>query len=594
MLSPDGWITIVVFVAVLALLVRETFSPDLTMLGGACALLITGVVSPTQFLSGFARPIVFTLAMLFVVVRSLEINGVLGFLAQRALPKRDGYARQLAKMLLPVGAASAFLNNTPIVLMLTSVVRGWAMEKALTPSKFLIPISFAAILGGMCTLIGTAPNLIVDGLLDATDPAAGFSFFELGKVGLPCFICGYLYLVFIGRHLVPERRDPAIDAASEVRKTTSEFQVVDDCPLIGKSIRESARRYFGPEALIEVRRGDRTIASPPPDMVIREGDQLVFLANISEIANLHAMRGLQSVADPTFTLDIASPHVAEVVVAIGSRLAGQTLRTSAFRTRYGASAIGVYRQGRRLPGPVGDIVLHPGDTLILLASQPWSLDRRFTGDLYPIRHGEELTPFRPWRALWSVLVLIAMVVAVTLGVPILYGSLGAALLLLASRSLTIGQARRGISWSLLLLVASAFALGSALFSTGVADLFARGILNLVGSNPHLLIGTIFLITLLLTEVVTNAAAALMLFPIATEVVLLAGYDSLMALKAAGVTVAIGASSSFLTPIGYQTNTMVYGPGGYRFSDYARVGALLVLIQLVLVVLLVPYFWPLQS
>ena len=320
-LEWQGWVTVCVFILVFYALVRELFLPGVVMVGGAALLLVTRVLTIQEFMGGFSKGIIFTLAMLFIVARAMEATGILNWLAQKALPNKNGGAGQLAKLMLPVSIFSAFLNNTPIVLMLVTVVRKWALDQKQAPSKYLIPISFAAILGGMCTLIGTAPNLIVDGLLNATNPAARFGFFELALIGLPCLVVGTLYMIFIGRCFLPERKEPAEMAQAEVREFTGEFQVLDDCPWVGKSIHEIQSEY-----LIELRRDGAIFASPSPVMVIQAGDRLVFVGELSDIAKFHAVNGLHSLEDPKFTLDVRSPFIAEVVVAVNSWLVGKTVR----------------------------------------------------------------------------------------------------------------------------------------------------------------------------------------------------------------------------------------------------------------------------
>lgn len=590
-----GWealVTIVVFVLVLIALIREIFSPDIVMLGGASILVITGVISPQQFLIGFSRPILFTLAMLFVVVSAIEAKGILGLVAKIALPRSGGYRWRLAKLMLPISGVSAFLNNTPIVLMVSSAVRRWAQERGEAPSRYLMPVSIAAIFGGMCTLIGTAGNLVVDGLMREVSPITSFSFFELALVGVPCLVVGYIYLLSIGASLIPERPDPAASVQAERREFTAEFRVLAESPTIGKTVVEFGRRYLHGEYLIEIRRSGAVIEAPAGDERIAEGDRLVFAGDVAQIAKAHSVPGLQSLADPKFELSLESPHVAEVVVAMGSWLGGKTVRRANFRAYYGASVVAVYRGGKRVEGSIGDAVLRAGDTLILLSNQPWVVTPHFAKDFYPIRQAEEVPLFVPGRALFVIGTMVAMIVAVVLGVSILISSLCAAGLLLVTRSISFRQARAAIDWHLLLLVASAFALGGALYSTGVAFVIAEGVMKVVGYNPYLLIGGLFLLTMIFTEMITNTAAALMLFPIALETVRVAGYDSVAAIKTVGVTVAIAASSSFLTPIGYQTNTIVYGPGGYRFTDYARVGWGLTLTQLCVATAIIPTVWPL--
>ncbi len=592
-LDWQGWVTISVFVLVLIGLIREIASPGIVMLAAAAILAVVRVITPAELLMGFSRPIVFTLAMLFVVVRAIQTTGLLGLVATSALPSKGGYRRRLATLMLPISAVSAFLNNTPIVLILTSVVRKWAQENNHSPSKYLIPVSIAAIFGGMCTLIGTAGNLVVDGLLREVSPLAQFTFFELALVGLPCLVVGYLFFLSIGCAFLPDRKDPTALVAEQAREFTGEFLVEEDSVMVDKPLSEASRRYFHGEYLIEIRRDGRVIDSPAPQELIRANDRLVFAGDLGQIAKLHAIKGLTSLADPEFRLDPKSSHVAEVAIAIHSPLIGKTLRRSDFRRRFGASVVSVYRQGRRVEGSVPDIVLRGGDTLILISNIAWEMSPSFSRHFYPVKVSEALPVFTKKRATFVIVILVLMIAAVTMGIPILYASLVAAGVLLITRSVSLREARLGIDWHLLLLVASAFALGGALYNTGVAHLLAEGVISVVGDNPYLLIGGVFLLTMIITELITNTAAALMLFPIAVETARVAGYDTLTAVKAIGVTVAIAASSSFLTPIGYQTNTIVYGPGGYRFTDYARVGWGLSILQLVVATSLIPWIWPLS-
>ncbi len=581
----EGWITIAVFAFVFVALVREVFSPDIVLLVGASVLVILGIITPAQFLSGFSRQIVFIFAMLFIIVRSIYISGVLSLFAKKALPNRGGYRQQLFALMAPISLVSAFLNNTPIVLMATGVVREWAVRHNKIPSKFLIPISYAAIFGGMCTLIGTASNLIVDGLLRQASLQAGFGFFELALIGLPALVLGYLYLLSFGPFLLPERREPMGAAVGEMREFTSEFRVLSS--FAGKRVRQLKEAY-----LISILRGGQEISSPSPDEMLLTDDRLVFAGDIEQFAKLTALEGLESLHDKEFQLDPSSSHVAEVVVAVGSSLVGKHLKGANFRTVYGASVVAIYRQGKRLEGSLSELPLIAGDTLLLLANHPWKLPNSRKSDLYSIKDSQRLPILVPKRAILVCAVLISMVVSIILGFPLLYATLGAAGILLFSRSISFKEAARGIDWHLLLLVATAFPFGTALMSTGVADLLAKGVLYIVGTTPHLLIGGLFLLTMVVTEFVTNTASALLLFPIAVETVRIAGYDTLSALKAVGVTIAIAATSSFLTPIGYQTNTIVYGPGGYKFFDYARVGFGLTLLQLLLASWLIPLLWPL--
>lgn len=520
-LNWQGWWTMLLLILLFVAFVWERFPADVTAIVGAGLMVMTGVISSGQFVRSFTQPIIPILAILFAMARALEFNGVLKLVATRALPQGEGYRRQLAALLIPMSAFSAFLNNTPIVLMMVPVVRKWTVDHGRVLSKFLIPLSYAVILGGSCTLIGTSTNLVVQGALRQTDPTAMFSFFELGKVGLPCTLLGLLYLIFLAPALIPVRADPA--AALSRAELTADFQVE--------------------EAVGQLK------------------------------------------------LATQSPKLTEVVIAPTSPLLGKTARKVNFRDEYDTTLLTIYREGERVEGDAADIPFHPGDRLLLLGEHHYSKELYFGNDFYVIRHEEELPLFRPFRALCSVAALTGMIVAVALGVPMVLATLVALMALLATKAITLRQAFRSIEWNLLLLIGSAFAMGQGLVASGVADWVANWLLLLTGSNPFLLVGGCFLMTMMVTEIVTNNATALIIFPIAYQLFSLAGYESVNATKAVGVTIALAASYSFLTPIGYQTNTIVYGPGGYRFSDYIRVGLPISLIVWVTATLLIPLFWP---
>jgi di/tricarboxylate transporter len=555
-------------------------------------MVLMGIIPVTDFLGGFARDIILILISLFIVAHALEVNGLLSYLAGRVLPKTQSRMRQILSIMLPASLASAFMNNTAIVLMLTSTVRQWAVKQKLAPSAFLIPLSYAAIFGGSLTLIGSSTNLVVDSLARFHRPDTGIGFFEIAWVGFPILIVGTLYLVLVGWRLLPERVDPATALSEETREFISEFSVDPASPLVGMQLKDAGRKLFHDALVIEIERAGRVIDSPSPEETLYAGDRLVFAGDIEHIAGLHAVKGLQSLADPHFELDLDSPHLSEVVVSMTSSLIGKSLKSADFRSSYGASVIAIYRQGWRVPGTVSDVVLHAGDTLILLSGEVWRGEQLYPNDFYAVRQNQPLSCFIPWRAALVSIVLGLMILAVMSGIPMVYAATSAAALMLVTRSLRLQDVRSCVSWNLLILIASSFSYGIAMEQTGVATLAGEAIVSIFGTEPHMLIAGIFLATMLVTEVVTNNAAALILYPIALETLNLAGLNSVSAAKAIAVTVIIGANSSFLTPIGYQTNTIVYGPGGYRFLDYTRVGLPLSVLVLVIVTFLVPQLWPL--
>lgn len=591
-LSWEGWFTIVIFILMFVGLISEVRPPDIIMFGGSLPLLIFGILTPEQFLNGFSNDILMTIGMLCIVVRAMEVNGILELIAKKILVSSKRYVVRLLSMSVPITFASAFLNNTPIVLLMAPLVRKWALDSKLSPSKFLIPLSYASLLGGACTLIGTSTNLVVNGLMENNMKGSGFSFFELSYVGVPCALAGLLFITFFGWKLLPDRTDAATAVSSETREFTGEFIVGEECPLANRTIQEVSKRYFRQDTLIQLERNHQVIDSPPSDLVIFVGDRLVFIGDIHRIAELHDIPNLQSVADPHFKLDVKSSHFSEIVVPTTSLLVGKTLRQINFRFSYGASVMAVYRQGWRVLGDIRDITLEAGDTLMLLSSEPFDA-QKFYKDFYFIRHSEKLLTFNPRRAVFVTSVMAIMVLAATLGVSMIVASVTAAFILLLTRSISIREAQNSVIWNILLLIASSFAIGTAMEVTGVAAYFAQMILAVFGKQPQMFVGGIILVTIICTEFMSNNAAALILFPIAIEVAKLAGFESIEATKAIGVCIAIGASCGYAIPTGYQTHMIVYGPGGYKFTDFLKIGLFMDLIVWVISTVMIPYIWPLK-
>lgn len=591
-LSWQGWFTITVVIVMLVALVKEVRPPDIVMAVAAGILAVGGAITPKQLLVGFSNDVIVTIALLCVIVRTWEVNGLMEIFSTHVLPKTNNYPKQLAMIMGAVSALSAFMNNTVIVLMMTPALRRWALKKHLSPSKFLIPLSYASIVGGMCTLIGTSTNLIIDGLMRQINPNAGFTFFEIGKVGLPAVFMTIGMMILIGKRFLPDRVDVASAIAEDTREFTAEFIVEEDSPLINKQIFEVSGKYFKGELLVEIERNQRKILSPSPYEYIQKEDRLIFAGDIHQIAELHTVRGLTSAADPHFELDESSSHYSEVVITTNSFLIGKTLKKVNFRNIYGASVLAVYRDGRRILGNVGDIVLDGGDTLILLSSDEWHAEN-FQRDFYSIRHNEKLTIFHPVRASLVLAIAIGMVLLAAAGVPIFIAVLAATLLYLFTKCISFREAGNSIIWNVLLLIASSFAIAKAVETTGVATFFAKMLLSVLGSNPYMLIGGILLVVSLFTEIISNNSAALLLFPIALKVTQLAGFNGLETLKAVGVTVAVGSSCAFGLPTGYQTHMIIYGPGGYRLMDFVKNGVVINIAMIILGTILIPYFWPLN-
>lgn len=593
-LTWQGWFVVVLLVLVFIFLVKEILPADLVLLIGGCIPVILGIVPAKVFLLSFANETIVTIAALFVVVQSFEEAGILSILSRRILPNVHNRMAQLSIMLPPVSFFSAFLNNTPIVIMLTPTFRQWSLKRKLSPSKFLIPLSFATIAGGVCTLIGTSTNLVVNGLM-ISEAGVFLSFFEIGKIGIFCAVIILLYLIFFSRFLLPDRTDPELMISEDIKKMTTEFLVEEDSPLIDQTIQDISKKFLkGEFNVIEIERGKKRIHMPGAHEKVLKEDRLILVGEVEQIPHLHAIKGLKSISDPQFEFTQREPYYSEFVIPAGSTLAGKTLRRADFRQNYRGSVFAIFREGRNIKGNLGEILLKAGDVLMVFSSKPWDEGQMPSPrDLLPVKTQRAFPFFSPKKGIFALIVIILMIVAATLGVSMMIAALSAALILILSRTISARKVVKNINWSLLILIAGGFALSSALEYSRVAHFFAQKIFPILGDNPRMLIGGVFLLTTIVTELITNTAAVLLLFPIALETMKLFGAHTPAAVKAVGITIAIAASCSFLTPIGYQTNTIVYGPGGYRFTDYLKVGLPLNLLIWALSIALIPIIWPVR-
>jgi di/tricarboxylate transporter len=590
--SVDAWLTLAVVALTVVVLARELVSPPLAMLGAVTVLLVARVIDSGQAFSGFSNSAPLTVAALYVLAAAVEKTRVLEGATERLLSGRGSDRVTLARLLAPTAASSAFLNNTTIVAMVAPSVVAWARRAGRSPSPFLLPVSFAAILGGTVTLVGTSTNLVVSGLLEQSG-RPGLGLFEIGKVGLPLAVAGLLVLLLVVPLLISERRAPSEAVGSDVREFTIEAVVTPGGPVEGRSVAEAGLRGLEGVFLFEVERDGRTISPVGPDEVLVGGDRLTFVGNVARVLDLQQRPGLASAEERHFAAAgaPAERRFYEAVVARDSALDGSTLKEAGFRAHYGAAVLGIHRAGERLPGKLGEVRLRAGDVLVVLAGLGWGRRWRGRQEFLVAAPLDGEGPARREKAPVVGLVVVALLVLVATGVlDILPAAFLAAFALVALRVLTPGEARDAVDLNVVVLIAASFGLGAAMSESGLAGELARLLVEPLGGlgGLGLLVG-VLIGTTLLTELITNNAAAVLMFPIAIAAALQAGFDP----RPFAIAVAIGASASFLTPVGYQTNTMVYGMGGYRFGDFARVGFPLTLAVFVIVALIVPLAWPLQ-
>lgn len=587
-MTPDAWITLAVVAAILIGLAREVAPPSVLIFVGVVVLLISGVVDASEAFAGFSNPAPFTVAALFVVARAVSKTGAIRPLTRSMMGDVGHTRRPMLRMLFPTALSSGFLNNTPLVAMLIPEVTAWARRRGSDVSKFLLPLSYGAILGGLVTLIGTSTNLVIAGQMGEVG-LEPFSFFELGAVGLPIAIVGIVILVAISPRLLASKQSSAAGFREDTRKFTIELEVVPGGPVDGKTVEEAKLRHLSDVFLASIDRGDTTIAPARPNTVLRGGNLLRFVGEVSQILDLQNLAGVR-LAEHRHLSEMESPSARffQVVVAPDSPFVGKTLSEAQFRSQYQAAVVAIHRAGHRLEGKLGEMPIRVGDAFLVVADPEFKDRWQNRSDFLIIASlDDELSPPARGGGV-TIVILVGMILVAALNiVPILEASLAAVVLLLAMRILTPDEARRAVDLEVIGVIASAFGLAAAMQASGLADLIADGIVTLFqGIGPTGVLLGIVIATVALTELVTNNAAALLMFPIAITGANAAAIDP----RGMAVAVAISASASFLTPIGYQTNTMVYGPGGYNIKDYIKTGAPLTLLVIVTVTLLVPVFY----
>jgi len=579
-LSWEAWFTLAVVIGTLYVLVRDLYSPAMTLLTATVLLLTAGIVSPVQAFSGFSNPAPITVAALYVLAGAVDRTGALQPMLAATLAAGRGRGR-LLRLLVPTAAASAFLNNTPIVATLAPQVASWAERRGESSSRYLMPLSFAAILGGVVTLIGTSTNIVVSGLLEATgQPPIGM--FELTPIGLPVALAGVLFLALFSSKLLSDRKTPTRMARENLREFVVNMDVVPGGPLDGQTVEGGGLRHLEGVYLVEIERDGATIAPVAPDTALQGGDRLSFVGRADLVVDLQRARGLVSTERPhLMEYDQPGHTFFEAVLGEASPLVGRTLKEVGFRARYQAAVVGIHRAGKRVERKFGEVQLKVGDTLLLLTDPGFGRRWSDRNDFLLVSRKGGAPPAASRQAWIVALITLAIVIGAGSGaVPVLQASLVGALLLLALKVLTPGEARAAVDLDVIIVIAASFGIGAAMEESGLATTVAHGLTAVFSPlGPLGILLGIVVTTVVLTEMITNNAAAVLMFPIAISTAAEAGLD----VREVAIALAISASASFLTPIGYQTNTMVYGMGGYRFGDYSRLGLPLTLLVIATIV-----------
>lgn len=627
------WFTLAVLFFVFVGLLQDLIGAEIVMLTGVVALVLAGVLPFKDAVEGFADKTCLAIGALYVVGLGLRSTGALETIS-RLMFGKPGPSTSRLRLLGPVAALSAFMNNTPLVAFFLPVFVNISRRMRLAPSQLLIPLSYATILGGVCSLIGTSTNLVVAGQVAATDVALGgraLGFFEISKVGIPIAIVGLIYLVTVGAKWLPNRQDMIEYIESHPREYTIEMLVQSNCPLVGQSVRSGGLRDLQGLYLHRIERADSTINPVGPEELVRAGDLLSFSGVAANIVELQKIRGLvptdhrstfapaprpKPVADPDLMVSLdsfegVSPELGpttppvgtegprarprrgrllcEAVISSSSPLLGQSIKDTDFRRRYSAAIIAVHRSGVKLEEKIGTIVLHTGDTLLVDANEDFIHRWRHSPDFVLVSGLEDSAPIRHERAgvAMAVFVLVLFGMSFLNDGPSINQALIAmtgAILMLWTRCVRGNDAIRAVDLSVIVLVAASLGIGKALERSGVADWLAGNILAACAPYGRVaVLATVYLLTMVLSELLSNGATAALMCTLVRQI----AEQQQTSVVPLMVAVAIAASCAFATPIGYQTNLMVMNPGGYRFRDYLVVGIPLDLICFVVSMIVIP-------
>jgi len=587
-MSIEAWFTLLIVGLCFALLASNRYSPDLVLMGGLTLLLVSGVITTEQALMGLANEGMVTVGVLFIVVTGLRETGGINWIVESVLSVPRSLASAQLRVMAPVAMISAFLNNTPVVAIFIPAINDWAKRFQLPVSKLMLPLSYASIAGGTCTLIGTSTNLVINGMVIGETGQTPFGILDLAWIGIPITILVIGYVLFAQR-LLPERKAPA-SIFENVKEYTVEMLVEAGSPLDGKTIGAAGLRQLPGLYLVEIERDGRILSAVAPSEILNGNDRLVFVGMVDSMVDLQRIPGLKPATDQVFKLnaDLEDHLLSEAVISNTSPVIGKTIRESRFRSIYNAAIIGVARDGQRIDRKIGDIRLRAGDTLLMISHPGFFNQHHNSRDFYLINGMGDVQPVRHQRAPVALSILMLMMASVLTGwLSMLQAAMLAAGLMILTRCTSGRIARRAVDWQILVVIAASFGIAQGLHNSGAAASIAGNLLSMAGAQPHIALALIFGLTALLSAIATNNAAAVIMFPIA-----LSSSTALdVSLLPFAVTIMIAASASFATPIGYQTNLMVYAAGGYRFNDYVIFGGPLTLLVGIATVSIVPLVWP---
>lgn len=584
-LGVAAWITIVTVLTIFILLLKTNLPADILFLGCMGVFLVTGVLSPKDVLSGFSSTSVVVVGVLFAVIAGLMNTGVLHWIVKHIMGVPKSFSMAVMRVMLPVALLSSFLSNTTVVALFLDVVKMWSKKLKIAPSKLLIPLTYASCFGGVCTLLGTPPNLLISGFY-MQDTGVELSIFTTTLPGLFCLAVGFISILAM-RRLLPERKSP--DSAFEKSSDyTVEFLVPTECGCVGKSVEEAGLNKIDGGRLIEIVRFDKEVISPvADDEFIFGGDRLVFAGEIQSLLELKDKYGFVNATHHVFSVKEVGKNrnLYTAYVAAQGGLIGKTIERSGIEQANDVVLVAVAREGERIDKSPRDIVLKAGDVLLLEGK---SLKKdNFEGVLHFFDSDE--IPKIGKKTLLSSGIMVAMVLLSAFNImPLLNSCFLAAGAMLITRCCTPAQVQKSINWSVLMIFAGSVCMGNAIEQTGIAQIVADGLMSVCGSNPIVVLIAICTVGVIITEFVSNTAAAAVFYPIA--------YNSAVAMGVNPLTFCVGlmiaVSCGFAMPIGSPTHMLVYGPGGYKFTDFIKIGVPMNLIILAANIVIVLLLFPL--
>ncbi|MGQ8336912.1 SLC13 family permease [Sunxiuqinia sp. A32] len=597
----EGYFVIGVIVLMIVALVNDWMRPGMLLFSALVVLMASGVINTQESLAGFSNKGMLTVAVLFLVSEGVRQTGALNIVARAFLPKRRGKMPIiLAKILIPVSVISAFLNNTPVVIIFAPMVRNWAEKMNLSPQKFLIPLSYATILGGICTLIGTSTNLVVHGLM-LENGLQGLYMFELGKVGIWIALAGFVYLMFIGHKLLPRKKNNNKRNRQDYKEYFLDATLPPNSSLAEVEIVNGRTHQLKDVIVISIERNGDIIDTRKGRFNLENDDKLVIAVKSENLENLINRRKLEFKALKGFGKFYKSTDIKQIEAVIAPRFPGinQTIDEFDFLNHYQAEVLAVHRNGETISTNVGSIRMKAGDSIMLLTNENFIKNWGESKIFYLTSFIGEIPPPRyRGQRLFALLLVLLMIIGATFGrylpevggnqLDMFYFASIVAVLMTWINILPNRKYTKAISWDVLITIACAFGLSKALQNSGAADSIATTAINFSKSfGPIGVLITIYLITTIFTEIITNNAAAALIFPIAYSAANQMGVDP----KPFFIAICIAASASFATPIGYQTNLLVQGLGNYKFSDYTKAGLPLNILAFIISVILIPLIWP---